>query len=164
MPVPSRTPEDFSRQLAHALSHEPKPMLAADYRRLTWEDATERFLDVTEISRVERAKPLEAAFDTFAYNAHNMLTGNGPGRGACMRSLAVNGRSLWILWQSNGCSKLLRVCRCSLLWRFVSPSNMPSVWRLACSACATLCIPICASLLRRCQAPIAGFVQRAGAS
>ena len=78
MSASRRTPEDFSRQLSHALSHEPKPMLESDYRRLTWEDATERFLDVTEISAEERAKPLEAAFDTFAYTAHNMLTG-----GAC---------------------------------------------------------------------------------
>lgn len=30
---------------------------------------------MTEISKAERAKPLEAAFDTFAYNTHNMLTG-----------------------------------------------------------------------------------------
>ena len=73
--VPPRTPEDFSKRLAHALNHEPKPMLAADYMRLTWEDATERFLDVTELSREERSKPLEAAFDTFAYTAHNAFNG-----------------------------------------------------------------------------------------
>ena len=74
----SRTPEDFSRQLAHALAHEPHPMDRAEYRRLTWEEATERFLDVTELGRKERAKPLEAAFDTFAYSTHNALTGAAP--------------------------------------------------------------------------------------
>ncbi|KAK9789576.1 hypothetical protein WJX73_004366 [Symbiochloris irregularis] len=70
-----KTPEDFSRQLAHALAHEPHPMHKAEYQRLTWEEATERFLDVTELGRKERAKPLEAAFDTLAYSSYNALTG-----------------------------------------------------------------------------------------
>ena len=50
-------------------------MRAEDRKRLTWEDATERFLDVTEIMAADRAKPMDAAFDTLAYTTHNLLTG-----------------------------------------------------------------------------------------
>ena len=50
-------------------------MREADRKRLTWEDATERFLDVTEITAADRAKPMDAAFDTLAYTTHNLLTG-----------------------------------------------------------------------------------------
>ena len=53
-------------------------MRGEDHKRLTWEDATERFLDVTEITAADRAKPLDAALDTLAYNSYNLLTGAEP--------------------------------------------------------------------------------------
>ena len=44
--------------------------------RLTWEAATERFLDVAELKGEERAPPrASATVDTLAFNLHNYLTG-----------------------------------------------------------------------------------------
>lgn len=42
-----RSPEEFSQHIEHALAHEPHPMTLEERRHLTWEAATERFLDVT---------------------------------------------------------------------------------------------------------------------
>ena len=44
-------------------------------RRLTWEEATERFLDVAELKAAERPGMLETAVDKLAWAAHNTLTG-----------------------------------------------------------------------------------------
>ena len=44
-------------------------------RRLTWEEATERFLDVAELKAAERPGMLETAVDKLAWAAHNSLTG-----------------------------------------------------------------------------------------
>lgn len=44
-------------------------------RRLTWEDATERFLDVAELKASERPGLVETAVDKMAWLAHNTLTG-----------------------------------------------------------------------------------------
>lgn len=44
-------------------------------RRLTWEDATERFLDVAELKASERPGAFETAVDKLAWVAHNTLTG-----------------------------------------------------------------------------------------
>lgn len=44
-------------------------------RRLTWEEATERFLDVAELKAAERPGVLETAVDKLAWAAHNTLTG-----------------------------------------------------------------------------------------
>ena len=69
-------------------------MRGEDRKRLTWEDATERFLDVTEITAADRAKPMDAAFDTLAYTTHNLLTG------ACIVALSselVMTCAVWLL-------------------------------------------------------------------
>lgn len=48
-------------------------------RRLTWEDATERFLDVAELKASDRPGALETAVDKLAWVAHNTLTGTTTG-------------------------------------------------------------------------------------
>lgn len=75
--------EEFSRKLEHALEVEPKPMTAELQRRLTWEDATERFLDVAELKASERPGVLETAVDKLAWVAHNTLTGTFAALVAC---------------------------------------------------------------------------------
>ena len=72
-----RTPEEFSSKLEFAMKHDPHPMKEEERRRLTWEAATERFLDVSELKGEERSPPVSAAIDTLAFNLHNYLTGAG---------------------------------------------------------------------------------------
>ena len=73
-----RDSEEFSSKLEHALSHEPVAMTPELQRRLTWEEATERFLDVAELKAAERPGVLETAVDKLAWAAHNTLTGWKP--------------------------------------------------------------------------------------
>ena len=70
-----RDSKEFSSKLEHALETEPKPMTPELQRRLTWEDATERFLDVAELKASERPGAFETAVDKLAWLAHNTLTG-----------------------------------------------------------------------------------------
>ncbi len=70
-----RDSDEFSNKLEHALESEPVPMTADMQRRLTWEDATERFLDVAELKASERPGLIETAVDKMAWLAHNTLTG-----------------------------------------------------------------------------------------
>ena len=79
----NRDSEEFSHKLEHALGVEPKPMTAELQRRLTWEDATERFLDVAELKASERPGVLETAVDKLAWVAHNTLTGTPAALTAC---------------------------------------------------------------------------------
>lgn len=44
-------------------------------RRLTWEDATERFLDVAELKAGDRPKGWEEACDRLTWNAFNSISG-----------------------------------------------------------------------------------------
>ena len=90
-PLCCRDPEEFNRKLEHALSHDPQPMTADQRKRLTWEDATERFLDIAELKAEERPGVLEAAVDKLAWAAHNTLTG-GQQTGAFWES----GRGCWL--------------------------------------------------------------------
>jgi digalactosyldiacylglycerol synthase len=71
-----RTPEEFCAHVAHALAHEPAPLPPAERAKLTWEAATERFLDITELTENElRPGGVAAAVDSAAWAAHNTLTG-----------------------------------------------------------------------------------------
>ena len=70
-----RTQEEFSERLRMALAQEPHPMSAEERRRLTWEDATERFLDAAELKSGERPKPIEEACDRLAWKAFNAVSG-----------------------------------------------------------------------------------------
>ena len=91
-----RDPEEFTLKLEHALSHDPQPMTPDQRKRLTWEDATERFLDIAELKADERPGVLEAAVDKLAWAAHNTLTGGqqnsafwGPERGCWVTSVGL---------------------------------------------------------------------------
>ncbi|KAK9907493.1 hypothetical protein WJX75_004778 [Coccomyxa subellipsoidea] len=72
------TPEEFSERLRTALVQEPHPMSAEERRRLTWEDATERFLDAAELKTGERPTPIEEACDRLAWKAFNAFSGVEP--------------------------------------------------------------------------------------
>ena len=50
-------------------------MSAEERRRLTWEDATERFLDAAELKTGERPTPIEEACDRLAWKAFNAFSG-----------------------------------------------------------------------------------------
>lgn len=67
-----RNPEEFSKCLHHAMTHEPRPLTDEHLRKLTWEDATERFLQVAELQQMP---PLhEQLLDGFLAAAHHALT------------------------------------------------------------------------------------------
>lgn len=73
-----KTPEEFSHCLETALNGIPEPLSFEEQQKLTWEAATERFLSITELSRKERPKGLEAAVDKVCWAVHNSLTGVEP--------------------------------------------------------------------------------------
>ena len=89
-----RTPDEFSAQLKAALVNEPHPMRAEERRKLTWEDATERFLDVAELKPGERPKGWEEACDKLTWNAFNSISG------ACCDCLPLRRRASWL---GHGC-------------------------------------------------------------
>lgn len=70
-----KTPEEFSECLQKAISSEPAPMSTEERHRLTWEAATERFLDVAEVDRLCKKGPVAAVVDNVLASAHNTLTG-----------------------------------------------------------------------------------------
>ncbi|GIL64495.1 hypothetical protein Vafri_18391 [Volvox africanus] len=69
-----RNPEEFSQQLHRALTSDPQPLMPHQLHSLTWEAATERFLDIAEL-RPGSIGPLDVALDNVLAAAHNLLTG-----------------------------------------------------------------------------------------
>jgi len=72
-----RTPEEFSECLHKALSSEPKPMTESDLHRLTWEAATDRFMEVAEPTAEPAPgvqRKLENLADFIVASAHNRAT------------------------------------------------------------------------------------------
>ncbi|KAG2452291.1 hypothetical protein HYH02_003315 [Chlamydomonas schloesseri] len=69
-----RTPDEFSAQLHRALSSDPTPLTPHQLHSLTWEAATERFLDIAEL-RPGSISPLDTALDNVLAAAHHVLTG-----------------------------------------------------------------------------------------
>jgi digalactosyldiacylglycerol synthase len=51
------TAGEFLLQLRHALTHRPQPLSAEERRRLSWEGATERFLDAVTDSTLGNTLP-----------------------------------------------------------------------------------------------------------
>lgn len=70
-----KTPEEFSKCVDTAMNTEPKPLSAEEQQRLSWENATERFLDATELSMGEKPHGVSALLDNTLWAAHNGLTG-----------------------------------------------------------------------------------------
>lgn len=72
------TPEEFSEKLSYALAHDPAPMSPQEIQRLTWEHATQRFMDAALLQPHERPNGVERALDNFCAATHNALTGFEP--------------------------------------------------------------------------------------
>ena len=79
-----RTPREFSAGLRKALAHDPHPVSSEEAAALSWEAATQRFLDACSLAPGERASStsLSAAADRAIYSAHNALTAIEPLREA----------------------------------------------------------------------------------
>ena len=91
-----KTPEEFSNRVQHALQHDPAPMTREEREKLTWDAATERFLDVTELSQQDLDPgALVRLGDTIAWATHNSLIGLEPlriaaGAGSNTRDTPMN--------------------------------------------------------------------------
>lgn len=70
-----KTPEEFSKCIETALTKDPKPLTLEEQSRLSWEDATERFLDATELAVKDKPAGVTAMVENTLWAAHNSLTG-----------------------------------------------------------------------------------------
>ncbi|WPT11845.1 Digalactosyldiacylglycerol synthase 1 [Picochlorum sp. SENEW3] len=71
-----RNSDEFVKHMQYALTHDPAPMTGEDRARLTWEAATERFLNVSELTEKDiSSHPISASIDTAAWFTHNTLCG-----------------------------------------------------------------------------------------
>lgn len=68
-----RTPEEFSQCLHTAMASEPTPLTQQELQKLTWDAATDRFLNVAEVSKAPEM--VESVVDNVLHAAHNVLTG-----------------------------------------------------------------------------------------
>mmetsp|Transcript_38835 Transcript_38835/g.97568 ORF Transcript_38835/g.97568 Transcript_38835/m.97568 type:complete len:899 (-) Transcript_38835:276-2972(-) len=76
-----RSPAEFSEKVRYAMAHEPKPLSEEEKYKLTWEAATERFLDIASLSAQERHPGIVgSALDALAYHTHNAFSGFEPMR------------------------------------------------------------------------------------
>ncbi|KAK9861589.1 hypothetical protein WJX84_001177 [Apatococcus fuscideae] len=62
---------EFSQHLAHAMANDPHPMSEEDIGRLSWEQATERFLVAAQITPKEWPGGLGAFNDTIQWHLYN---------------------------------------------------------------------------------------------
>lgn len=86
-------PKEFSECVTKALTTEPQPLSAKDSYRLSWEAATDRFLDAAELSPKQVNPSLgDKVKEKFAHTVHAALTSIEPIRratGAGSNTLAV---------------------------------------------------------------------------
>eukprot|EP00210_Caulerpa_lentillifera_P000085 g81.t1 len=71
-----KTPEEFIQCIEKALLTEPMPLSIEEQKMLTWEAATERFLNVTELTEKDRAAGVEAIVDSVCWALHNSVMGS----------------------------------------------------------------------------------------
>jgi len=82
------TAEEFLQQLRHALETQPAPLSEAERRRLSWDGATERFLE--SMSNATVADTLPSIADQTARLVHQGIQKGGP-VGDAMRSVSGAG-------------------------------------------------------------------------
>jgi len=75
-----RSEQEFTECVDKALASEPAPLSAEEQRMLTWEAATERLIEVTELTDKQRPKGLEAVVDTVCWVVHNTVMAFEPAR------------------------------------------------------------------------------------
>ena len=80
-------------------------MKEEERQRLTWEDATQRFLKVAELGPEDRQSPLEAAVDTAYWNIYNNLTGAATAICGCRR-IRTRCAELWY----HACNHIVAEC------------------------------------------------------
>merc|ERR1712094_11976 len=67
-------PEEFTECLKLAMARDPEPLSESDRQRLTWEAATERFIDIAEPTG-ESGRLSSRIMDGMYYGTHRFLTG-----------------------------------------------------------------------------------------
>lgn len=75
-----RNEQEFMQCIQKALTSEPSPLSPEEQKMLTWEAATERLLDVTELRDHDRPKGMEAVIDTVCWTIQNTCTSFEPFR------------------------------------------------------------------------------------
>lgn len=83
------TPEQFLQALEYALASTPAPLSAAEQRRLSWEGATERFVDT--LANCTAAAPMPNLLDRVAWWAHACLSCAPGVLGDVMRAVSGGG-------------------------------------------------------------------------
>ena len=70
-----RTPKEFDEKIAYALRSQPKALSMREMHTLSWEAATERFLEIAEVETGKK-DPANNFVDNFLFVAHKAMTGN----------------------------------------------------------------------------------------
>eukprot|EP01025_Chloroclados_australasicus_P056418 TRINITY_DN6969_c0_g1_i5.p1 TRINITY_DN6969_c0_g1~~TRINITY_DN6969_c0_g1_i5.p1 ORF type:complete len:782 (+),score=119.15 TRINITY_DN6969_c0_g1_i5:48-2348(+) len=69
-----KSPEEFSEKLQYAMEHTPRPLTESEQHSLTWEAATDRFLDIAELSDSDHMGPLEGLKSNLMWTVFNGAT------------------------------------------------------------------------------------------